>query len=108
VLALWAEVLPTLPQHLPDQWKGTRADHLRARWRETAVLKGWSSQLQGLTYLRKLFAYVGQSAFLTGRDHAPGKRPFTVELEWVVNPTNWAKIHEGKYHPPAPAKETTG
>lgn len=99
VLALWAEVLPHLPQHLADQWRGTRADHLRARWRETATAKGWQSQDDGLRYLRKLFAYVGQSPFLTGRDHAPGKRPFVIELEWLVNPTNWAKVHEGKYHP---------
>jgi hypothetical protein len=99
VLALWAEVLPAMPQHLPSQWRGTRADHLRARWRETAMEKGWRSEAEGLDYLRKLFAYVGKSAFLTGRTKtADGRRPFTVELEWLVNPTNWAKVHEGKYH----------
>lgn len=99
VLALWAEVLPALPQHLPSQWRGTRADHLRARWRETAVEKGWTSSEQGLAYLRRLFAYVGQSEFLSGRSRPqPGKRPFVIELEWLVNPTNWAKVHEGKYH----------
>lgn len=99
VLALWAEVLPHLPQHDPEQWRGTRADHLRARWRETGVAKGWTQQQQGLAYLRKLFAFVGQSAFLTGREHDPGKRPFQIELAWLVNPTNWAKVIEGKYHP---------
>lgn len=98
VLALWAEVLPSLPQHMPRQWKGTRADHLRARWRETAEEKGWDDKAQGLAYLRKLFAYVGKSAFLTGRTQANGKRPFHVELAWLVNPTNWAKTIEGKYH----------
>jgi uncharacterized protein YdaU (DUF1376 family) len=99
VLALWAEVLPQLPQHLPSQWKGARADHLRARWRETAVEKGWTTQEQGLTYLRRLFGYVAQSEFLSGRSRPqPGKRPFVIELEWLVNPTNWAKVHEGKYH----------
>lgn len=104
VLALWAEVLPAMPQHLPSQWRGTRADHLRARWRETAVEKRWATQEQGLAYLRKLFAYVGQSDFLAGR--APsrdGRRPFVIELEWLVNPTNWAKVHEGKYHGDAAA-----
>ena len=100
VLALWAEVLPAMPQHLPGQWKGTRAEHLRARWRETAAEKGWRDKAQGLTYLRKLFTYIGQSPFLTGRVRArePGKRPFLIELEWLVNPTNWAKVIEGKYH----------
>lgn len=99
VLALWAEVLPSLPQHEATQWKGARADHLRARWRETAEEKRWPDQAAGLAYFRKLFAFVGKSAFLTGRaDTAPGKRPFFVELEWLIKPGNWAKLIEGKYH----------
>ena len=97
VLQLWAEVLPSMPQHNPSMWKGTRADHLRARWRETAVEKGWTTQEQGLSYLRKLFGYVGASHFLTGR--VAGDRPFQAELAWLVNPQNWAKTIEGKYHP---------
>lgn len=99
VLALWGEVLPALPQHLPSQWRGSRADHLRARWRETAVEKGWTSQGDGLAYMRRLFAYVATSAFLTGKAKPRGDgRPFVIELEWLVNPANWAKVHEGKYH----------
>lgn len=100
VLRLWAEVLPALPQHDPAMWKGARADHLRARWRETAEAKRWASQADGLAYLRRLFAYVGQSRFLTGKA-APtraDRRPFVIELEWLVQPGNWARVHEGKYH----------
>lgn len=99
VLALWAETLPGMPQHLESQWRGTRSAHLRARWRETSAEKGWTDAAQGLTYFRKLFSYVGQSAFLTGRAKPRGDgRPFVAELEWLVNPANWAKVHEGKYH----------
>jgi hypothetical protein len=100
VLALWAEVLPAMPQHSPEHWTGARADHLRTRWRETAALKGWAQPGDGLQYLRKLFGYVGQSPFLTGRTKSrdPLKRPFVIELEWLVLPSNWAKVHEGKYH----------
>ena len=100
VLALWAEVLPAMPQHLPSQWRGARADHLRARWRETAAEKRWQSPAEGLAYLRKLFAYCGQSPFLTGRavQRDTAKRPFVMELEWLVTPGNWAKVIEGKYH----------
>lgn len=99
VLKLWADVLPAMPQHLATQWKGTRADHLRARWRETAIEKAWKTEADGLDYFRKLFAYVGRSAFLTGKTGTRGdRRPFVVELAWLVNATNWAKVHEGKYH----------
>lgn len=99
VLALWAEVLPAMPQHNPGMWSGTRADHLRARWRETAVAEKWETEADGLAYLRRLFVYIGRSAFLTGRSKRGGKRPpFVAELAWVVNPQNWAKVHEGKYH----------
>ena len=98
VLAVWAETLPSMPQHSAAHWRGSRADHLRARWRETAVEKGWTTQQQGLDYLRRLFAYVGASPFLTGREHGRDRRPFFVELAWLVEPTNWAKVIEGKYH----------
>ena len=100
VLELWAEVLPALPQHNPEMWKGARADHLRARWRETSILKKWPDQDAGVAYFRKLFRYVGTSPFLTGQARSTdlSKRPFTIELEWLVNPSNWAKVHEGKYH----------
>lgn len=99
VLALWAEVLPAMPQHLPEQWRGTRADHLRARWRETAEAKKWSEAADGLDYLRRLFAYIGQSRFLTGRTKTKAdSTPFVIELAWLVSPQNWAKVHEGKYH----------
>lgn len=99
ILALWAEVLPALPQHMPAMWKGSRASHLRARWRETATEKGWQSESEGLTYFRRLFGYIGQSRFLTGR--APPARdrpPFIAELAWVAEPGPWAKLIEGKYH----------
>lgn len=100
ILALWAEVLPSMPQHAAEQWKGARADHLRARWRETAATKRWQSAGDGVAYFRKLFAYVGQSRFLTGRvqPRDPGKPPFTVTLAWLVKPENWAKTIEGTYH----------
>ena len=99
ILALWAEVLPELPRHDPHQWHETRRAHLQARWRETAVLKGWKSPGEGLAYLRALFAFIGTSKFLTGKVPARGDAvPFMAELEWVAKRANWAKIIEGKYH----------
>jgi hypothetical protein len=103
VLLLWAEVLPHLPQHDPDRWRGARADNLRVRWRETAVAKGWRTPADGLAYLRKLFAWIARSAFLNGRAAQPGKRPFVLELEWLVERANWDRVIEGKYHEEATA-----
>lgn len=98
ILALWAEVLPQLPRH--RIWTKTRSDHLRARWRETAVQRSWAEQQQGLDYFRRLFGYVGKSRFLTGNapPSRPGQPPFVCELEWLLLPSNWAKVIEGKYH----------
>ena len=58
------------------------------------------SQTEGLDYFRKLFGYVGQSVFLSGRARSinPSRPAFQAELEWLVIPANWAKTLEGKYH----------
>lgn len=100
VLDLWAKQLPALPEHLSSQWKGARADHLRTRWRETAVEEGWTTKEQGLVYFGRLFAYIGRSKFLTGNaPTSPGRSPFVITLAWLVKPENWAKTIEGNYHP---------
>ena len=101
ILVLWGEVLPHLPQHEPDQWRGQRADHLRARWREEAKKNVWLVPADGLGYFRKLFGFVGKSHFLTGRVNPrdPSRRVFYATLEWLVKPANWAKTIEGNYHP---------
>lgn len=97
ILALWAEVLPALPQH--TKWTASRAEHLRARWRESAVENSWQCADDGIAFFRRLFVYVGKSRFLTGRAYtAPGKQPFVVELAWLLLPDNFAKLIEGKYH----------
>lgn len=100
ILDLWAQVLPALHQHEPEQWKGARADHLRARWREQATAGKWTEKAQGITYFRRLFVYVGRSPFLSGRaaPSRPGQRPFRLKLEWLVSPLNFAKVVEGTYH----------
>lgn len=99
ILDLWAEVLPELPRHNRDMWGGTRAAHLRSRWRESAAAKRWTDQATGLLFFRKFFTYCSRSPFLMGKvTPRDGKRPFILELEWLVNPGNWARVHEGKYH----------
>lgn len=98
ILALWGEVLPSLPQHKPAFWNGTRSRHLRARWRETASERCWRTNGDGMAFFRKLFEYVGRSPFLCGKARSVGRPPFECELAWLVEPQNWAKVLEGKYH----------
>lgn len=100
VLALWAEVLPALPQHKPSLWKNARAAHLRARWRDQAIECKWAAKDDGLRWFRRFFEYVGQSPFLTGQGKSsdPARPPFQIELEWLVEAGNFVKVIEGKYH----------
>jgi hypothetical protein len=104
LLQAWAEELPTMPQHRPELWRGARADHLRARWREQAAQRKWQASADGVAWFRRLFGYIGQSDFLTGRTASQnGRPPFQIELEWLAMPTNFAKVLEGKYHREAAA-----
>lgn len=106
VLEIWAEVLPEQHQHDPEEWRGARSEHLRARWRESAAKEGakktrWASEADGILYFRRLFLWMRQSAFLMGKTPPrKGGRQFTITLEWVVRQANWAKIIEGSYHEP--------
>jgi hypothetical protein len=96
IVALWAELLPALPQ--PIAWRGQRVRHLRQRWRELAVEKHWKTRDDGLAYFAKLFRFVGRSKFLTGRVKQRDDRPpFVAELSWLVRPENFLKVSEGRY-----------
>lgn len=100
VLQLWAEVLPQAQQ--PRTWTTQRRLHLRARWREAAVAHGWTTEADGLAYFRKLFRWVSRSDFLMGRAQVHGRRPFDLDLPWLLKPENMAKVVEGKFHDGAP------
>lgn len=94
ILALYAELLPQLPQ--PVAWEGGRADALRARWRwylaEQRKKGKPSGREEGLEFFRRLFAYVGECDFLMGRS---GK--WEADLGWIVKAENFAKILAGNY-----------
>ncbi len=100
LLALYAELLPTLTQ--PRVWEGARADAMRARWRQcavpSAVSKGYTTEDEGLRYWRKFFGYVASSQKLVnGIPRAEGS-PWQPDLEWLMKAGNFAKVVEGKYH----------
>jgi hypothetical protein len=88
IVDLYHEILPMLPR--VEKLTTTRKGHIRQRWLE---------DLPELEHWRNFFLYVAESRFLTGR--APGsngKPPFRADIQWLTNPTNFAKIAEEKYH----------
>lgn len=101
IIAMYHEVLPANPRVI--EWNDTRRGYLRARWRQKAQpngrTQGYATVEQGLAFWRHFFEWCGQSEFLTGKsDGRPGKPPFVADLEWLMRPTNFAKVIEGKYH----------
>lgn len=90
IINIYHELIPAGTQ--VRIWNETRRKHLQARWREDA-------KRQSLEWWRKLFAYCAKSQFLTGQvSPSNGRVQFVIGLDWIVNPTNFAKIIEGKYH----------
>jgi hypothetical protein len=51
-----------------------------------------------LNWWGEFFQSVGKSRFLTGRVNSKDGRAFVADLEWILKPSNFAKIVEGKYH----------
>jgi uncharacterized protein YdaU (DUF1376 family) len=99
VLALYHSILPNLPTI--EIWNDTRAGYLRQRWREVALdlsKDGSVTHDDVLAWWKQFFEHIKGSKFLTGRTQSKDKPPFLADLEWVIKPTNFAKIIEGKYH----------
>ncbi|MBX3708214.1 MAG: hypothetical protein KIT56_00895 [Gammaproteobacteria bacterium] len=90
IIALYHGILPMCRQ--VRNWHRTRRGYLQARWRE-------NPKHQNLEFWRGFFEYAKQSDFLIGNSERRGdKPPFIADLEWLVRPTNFAKVIEGKYH----------
>jgi uncharacterized protein YdaU (DUF1376 family) len=99
VLAIYHSTLPNLPT--VEIWNDTRAGYLRQRWREVALdlaKDGPVTHEDVLGWWKQFFRHVGNSKFLTGKTQNKDKPPFLADLEWIIRPTNFAKIIEGKYH----------
>lgn len=92
IIEAYHRLLPMGRRVNAELWNGTRASHLKARWRE-------NPKRQTLDFWERFFAYIAESKFLTGKiPPPPGRTPFELSLDWIVNPTNFAKIHEGAYN----------
>ena len=92
-------MLPTMRR--VEVWNDTRAGYLRQRWREVAVELSETKEITHadvLTWWEEFFKHVSKSKFLTGKINDKSGRTFVADLEWIIKPSNFAKIVEGKYH----------
>lgn len=99
IISLYHETLPTLRR--VEVWNDTRSGYLRQRWREVAQELSAEKPADNaamMKWWRDFFEYVGKSKFLTGKTNDKSGRTFTADLEWMLRPSNFAKIVEGKYH----------
>jgi len=89
--------LPELPSIVVLSPNRKRA--LQARWREVCTAEHLDSQ-GGLTFFRDFFRRIKQSEFLLGKTapKRPGDRSFRADFDWILNPANFVKIVEGRYH----------
>lgn len=108
----FAELLALYHEHMPNNPKvrlltEQRKKHIRARWMDSGLLdcqpfdrfaKHPDARANGLKAWGLFFAVCGRSKFLTNQTHrAEGHENFRVDLDWMMNPTNFAKILEDKY-----------
>lgn len=99
VIELYHSHLPTLRR--VEVWNDTRKGYLRQRWREVAEELSKEKQVLSadvLGWFADFFQHVGTSKFLTGKVNSRDGRAFLADLEWILKPSNFAKIIEGKYH----------
>jgi len=99
VIDLYHKHLPTLRRI--EVWNETRKGYLRQRWREVADELAKTKEIQSsdiLGWFAEFFEHIGQSKFLTGKVNDKSGRSFVADLEWILKPSNFAKIVEGKYH----------
>lgn len=99
VIELYHQWLPTLRK--VEVWNATRQGYLRQRWREVAEELAQDKQIETahvLNWWGEFFQHIGKSKFLTGKVNSKDGRAFTADLEWILKPSNFAKIVEGKYH----------
>jgi hypothetical protein len=84
ILKAYHEILPELP--VVQSWSGASRKNLQTRWRE-------DSTRQNLDWWRWFFReYVRKSDFLMGRVN-----DFRADMDWIVRPSNFQKILNGRY-----------
>jgi phage replication O-like protein O len=83
IIKLYHKTLPQLPRVI--EWTETRQGFLRTRWKE-------KPERQNLAWWDDYFKGVAESDYLTGKVNG-----FKADLEWLVRPSNFVKVIEGRY-----------
>jgi len=95
LVSLWHECCaPPLPA--VGVLSPTRRKAVSARWREVCSAEHFD-RARGVDWFRWLFAErIATSPFLMGRVNGRGE-PFRATWDWVMRPTNFAKVVDGNY-----------
>jgi hypothetical protein len=94
LIDLYHGLLPTCDRVMLHS--DTRNAATRARWREVCSQAKLSSA-EGVEFFKTFFASVAKSDFLMGRVPSRERRPFKADFLWLMRPTNFVKVCEGKY-----------
>ena len=99
LLKLYQKHLPHLTQ--PRLWEGSRMTTMKSRWIQASKPseyspKGYNSLEDGLAWWDSFFGYIANDTSLA-RGFETNGRTWQPDLVWIVNPTNFAKIIDGKY-----------
>lgn len=67
--------------------------------RKASIRGRWFDELPTVEAFGNYFDDVARSRFLTGRvDAHEGRKPFVANIDWLMKPSNLAKVLEGNYH----------
>lgn len=102
IRALYAEVLPGLPQI--RKWDQDRARALRQRWTSTAAEKGWTTVEEGVDWFRRFFVAVSENDWAMGRSgRGKGHEHWECDIDYLLSPKGFRRIIEtaGRTREPA-------
>lgn len=98
LISLYQQEMPQNP--VVRSWNSpARKNSMQARWRAIVSDKKFEDEASALEWFRRFFEYCNRSAFLRG-DATPTAdgRTFIADLEWLMKPSNFDKVIDGKYH----------
>lgn len=97
IATAYAEELSQLPQI--SVMSDARKSHVQARWREVCAGEKFDAPA-AVGWFRDFFAYAAKSAFLTGcgPPRRGTDRIWRADFDWLMAPSNFVKVVEGRYN----------